>query len=134
VSGFSALATVASSYIFGFEYTPNNKFVWDGGTGIALSLDGFNFATNDPSLYFSLFSNDGGLSASTNLSDYQPTNLFSSYGDSANATTIAGITSSLTPAATPVPFDFDPSFGLLALGGVWTARKMIKKSKSVVKK
>jgi len=40
----------------------------------------------------------------------------------------------IAPAPTAVPFDFDPSFGLLALGGVWAARKMIKKSKSVVKK
>lgn len=36
--------------------------------------------------------------------------------------------------ATAVPFDFDPSLGLLALGGVWTIRKMIKKSKSNIEK
>jgi hypothetical protein len=30
-------------------------------------------------------------------------------------------------SATPVPFDFDPSFGVVALGGIWAGRKVIKK-------
>jgi len=32
--------------------------------------------------------------------------------------------------ATPVPFEFDPSFGLVALGGIWAGRKVIKKIKT----
>jgi hypothetical protein len=39
-----------------------------------------------------------------------------------------------TENATAVPFDFDPSLGLLALGGAWGIRKMIKKSKSNIEK
>ncbi len=30
-------------------------------------------------------------------------------------------------SATAVPFDFDPSFGVVALGGIWAGRKVIKK-------
>lgn len=33
-------------------------------------------------------------------------------------------------SATPVPFDFDPSFGVVALGGIWAGRKVIKKIKT----
>ncbi|MEI6328588.1 MAG: hypothetical protein WCP16_05110 [Pseudanabaena sp. ELA645] len=33
-------------------------------------------------------------------------------------------------SAIPVPFDFDPSFGLVALGGIWASRKVIKKIKT----
>jgi hypothetical protein len=36
-------------------------------------------------------------------------------------------------AATPVPFDFDPSFGVVALGGIWAGRKVIKKIKTAKK-
>jgi hypothetical protein len=55
--------------------------------------------------------------------------------DLALSTPVAGggtLTSlSLTPVvATPVPFEFNPSFGILALGGAWAVRKMIQKSKS----
>ena len=37
---------------------------------------------------------------------------------------------SRTFSPTPVPFDFDPSFGLVALGGIWAGRKVIKKIKT----
>lgn len=32
-----------------------------------------------------------------------------------------------TTTATPVPFDFDPTFGLVFLGGAWLVRKGLKK-------
>jgi hypothetical protein len=35
-----------------------------------------------------------------------------------------------TQVATPVPFDFDPSFGVAVLGGGWLLRKHLKKKKS----
>jgi hypothetical protein len=42
--------------------------------------------------------------------------------------TITGVTT--FSSATPVPFDFDPSFGVVALGGIWAGRKVIKKIKT----
>ena len=36
-------------------------------------------------------------------------------------------------SATPVPFDFEPSFGVFALGGIWAGRKVIKKIKTAKK-
>jgi hypothetical protein len=36
-------------------------------------------------------------------------------------------------SATPVPFDFDPSFGVVGLGGIWAGRKVIKKIKTAKK-
>ncbi len=34
------------------------------------------------------------------------------------------------PNATPVPFDFDPSFGVLLLGGAWAGNRALKKFKA----
>ena len=33
-------------------------------------------------------------------------------------------------SATPVPFDFDPSFGVLLLGGAWAGNRALKKFKA----
>ena len=56
------------------------------------------------------FSNNNGVSY---------TNSTINYGFVINAT-----------AATPVPFDFDPSLGVAVLGGGWLLRKHLKKKKS----
>lgn len=53
------------------------------------------------------------------------------YIDNGNVYTLKTPTGGLTfSAATPVPFEFDPSFGLVALGGIWAGRKVIKKIKT----
>jgi hypothetical protein len=109
----------------------DNIFRWDGTTIIGVTINGISFDTpNDVGglASFTLVNNSTG-----SISEFNPSGLFTlsdGIGEGGNV-----ISLSLTPvAATPVPFDFDPNFGLLALGGVWAARKMIKKSKSVVNK
>ena len=110
----------------------DNIFQWDGTTNIGVTVNGLRFITMGNLAY--RLSNGNNNSGS--ISDFNASSLTSEDEQNANGANGGYVTSlSLTPiAATPVPFDFDPSFGLLALGGVWTARKMIKKSKSVVKK
>ena len=62
---------------------------------------------------------------------------YSVYDTTANPlvySSVSGISSNYVYAtateATPVPFDFDPSFGVVALGGIWAGRKVIKKIKT----
>jgi hypothetical protein len=105
----------------------DNLFRWDGTTNILLTYNGISFTT-DSNIY-NFYRGVGGSGTTSADFALSPLRSFDDNTRSVNDV----ITLSLTPA-TPVPFDFDPSFGLLALGGVWTARKMIKKSKSVVKK
>jgi hypothetical protein len=50
-----------------------------------------------------------------------------------NSTYFLGTNSSATTtfsSATPVPFEFDPSFGVVGLGGIWAGRKVTKKIKT----
>jgi hypothetical protein len=123
--------TVNGNAITGLSnyFGADNLFRWDGTTNILLTFNGISFAT--ASNAYNFYSGGGGTTSAdfalSNLASYDENNTISGF----NNVTI----SSLDPiAATPVPFDFDPSFGLLALGGAWTVRKMIKKSKSVVNK
>lgn len=59
---------------------------------------------------------------------------FGNYTLNSSGYELSNITSGTTfSAATPVPFDFDPSFGLVALGGIWAGRKVIKKIKTAKK-
>jgi len=101
---------------------------------MALTGGGIGFTTTSPTpTNFHLFSSVGDPFSSTNLSDYAFTDIVFAYSDGSIIGGSSASSVSLTQA-TPVPFDFDPSFGLLALGGAWTVRKMIKKSKNVVNK
>ena len=54
---------------------------------------------------------------------YQLYNDSSPYSPPTGGTTFSSL-------ATPVPFEFDPSFGVVALGGIWAGRKVIKKIKT----
>ncbi|MEI6429950.1 MAG: hypothetical protein WCO45_16440 [Pseudanabaena sp. ELA607] len=101
--------------------SPDNTFRWDGTTNIGVTGAGISFATD--SIQFNL--NNG---ASGSISDFNPGSI--SVLDP-NFIGTSPTSLSLTPvAATPVPFEFNPSFGMLALGGAWAVRKMIQKSKS----
>ncbi len=125
VTGITGFAN--SNPITGLNNTfgnPDNIFQWDGTTIIGLTGQGISFNTASSSI--NIYNFDTGSITEFNLSSLFAT---STNNDGGFVTSL-----SLTPDATPVPFDFDPSFGLLALGGAWTARKMIKKSKSVVNK
>jgi hypothetical protein len=123
VTGISG--TVNGNAITGLNNTfggADNIFQWDGTTIIGLTGGGISFDTASDS--FNIYNWN-----TQSITEFNPSSLFAGNSDD-----VGDVTSlSLTPA-TPVPFDFDPSFGLLALGGAWTARKMIKKSKSVVNK
>ena len=113
----------------------NNQFKWDGGSNIALTLRGIGFNTADSNSYGIIFGGTGFNNGTFYFADNGNNphiSLDSGFEGSGGNVTASNL--SLTPDATPVPFDFDPSFGLLALGGAWTVRKMIKKSKSVVNK
>ena len=91
----------------------DNIFQWDGTTIIGLTDGGISFDTT--SFSFNIFNFN-----TSSISEFDPSSLAALNNntpyDGGSVTSL-----SLTPA-TPVPFDFDPSFGLLALGGAWTVR------------
>ena len=61
------------------------------------------------------------------VNDYPDYYLPSSGGYRLSSPPTGGTTFS---SASPVPFEFDPSFGVVALGGIWAGRKVIKKIKT----
>jgi hypothetical protein len=139
VNGF-AITGLNNSLVSLGNNPANNQFKWDGGNNIALTYDGIAFNAADSNSYFlsyngSGFSNGTFYFANNALGGSPESNTHASSDSGFNSGgNVTASNLSLTPDVTPVPFDFDPSFGLLALGGVWTVRKMIKKSKSVVNK
>ncbi len=98
--------------------TPDNKFQWDGATGILLSDQGiafYNSASEVNNLY-----ELGGLS---NYFDLTTGGAGSSGGNGKNVSA-----SSLTPTAVPWETDALPVIGstILFAGGVWAKRKFAK--------
>ena len=91
-NGSSALVSAISSY-----NGANNKFVWDGGTAIALDFSGISFTDANAENY-QVFAFGGG--AGTTLSDFSTTNLAV---DNTAGTNGDITSSSLTPAAVPEP-------------------------------
>jgi hypothetical protein len=117
-NGISALVSAISPY-----NTADNKFVWDGGTAIALTVNGISFTDANAQAY-NVYSGGGGTG--TALSDFSTNSLAVQNTAGTNGTVTS---SSLTPA-TAVPWETDalPVIGstILFAGGLWAKRKFAK--------
>ena len=120
-NGNSALVSAISSY-FGIA---DNKFVWDGGTAIALTGNGIAFTDANAQAY-DVFSDVGGTG--TALSDFKTNNLIAAN----TANTDGSVTSSSLTSATAVPWETDalPMIGSVILVGLgfWAKNKFAKPS------
>ena len=106
--------------IFSYGLVYDNKFVWDGGTAIALpNAPGISFF--EPTGYYSVYSQAGGTG--TTLSSFNTTGL--SVG--ASGSTSGDITSSSLTPATAVPWETDAlsvlGSTILFAGGLWARNK-----------
>jgi hypothetical protein len=132
ISGVQDNATTSSGLIATVLSTPDGQN--QGRTFSSLASNGGGNITvsggviTSVGLYFrgsNINSNDGLILGSGNF--YPGYNV----NDSAyTLETASSATTTFSPSATPVPFDFDPSFGVVALGGIWAGRKVIKKIKT----
>ena len=115
----------SSNSIGNFTFTPKptTPFTFLANTRYWLSLDltagnGVSWQVNNPSI------TPIGVATS-------PAAVFSTTGALATGTSTAFNSFDIqATVATPVPFDFDPSFGVAVLGGGWLLRKHLKKKKS----
>jgi hypothetical protein len=111
-----------------FTFIPTSTFTFRADTRYWLLVD-----NNAPDLFWN--SNDD---AATNTPIGISGIIFEGYQASqdngSNYFNGNGVTNAFdiqaTQVATPVPFDFDPSFGVAVLGGGWLLRKHLKKKKS----
>jgi hypothetical protein len=111
-------AVSATSTLYGAD----NKFVWDGGTAIALTSNGILFRDVNGDFY-SVSSTNGG--SDTTLGAFSTTALYVSipFGASGDITS-----SSLTPTAVPWETDTLSLIGstVLFAGGLWARNKFAK--------
>jgi hypothetical protein len=107
-----------------FTFTPTSTFTFLADTRYWLLVDvtagNFRWVTTSPN--------------TTPTSDIGVTNIAYSVSTNNGVNYTSGNASSgfviNATAATPVPFDFDPSLGVAVLGGGWLLRKHLKKKKS----
>ena len=100
-----------------------NEFVWDGTTGIALSVGGIGFS--DSSNSYNLYNRNGSIFSDT-PADFSSSGLGTVIN---NADTSGDLTiSSLTPAAVPWETDALPVIGSTVLFGLglWAKKKFAK--------
>jgi hypothetical protein len=118
-NGSSALVSALGSY-----GGADNKFVWGGGTAIALTVNGISFTDANAEIYNLYF---GSIEPGTVLGDFSTNNL--NVANTANTGGTNVTSSSLTPA-TAVPWETDalPVIGstILFAGGLWAKRKFAK--------
>jgi hypothetical protein len=109
-----------------FTFNPQSTFTFLDDTRYWLLVDvtsgNFSWSQNP-----SGDANPTGISGITDIGYQGSDNNGGTY--SANST-LSAFNIDVTEVATPVPFDFDPSFGVAVLGGGWLLRKHLKKKKS----
>jgi len=117
-NGSSALVSAISPY-----NSADNKFVWGGGTAIAVTTNGISFTDANAEIYNLYFGSSG---PGTVLGDFDTNNLFVTN----TAGTDGSVTSSSLTPATPVPWETDalPVIGstILFAGGLWARNKFAK--------
>jgi hypothetical protein len=115
----------SSDTVNNFTFTPTSTFTFLADTRYWLLVDatagGYNWRRNNPSI------TPTGISGITSNGYQRSTNNGGSYS---NFPFSYSFDIQATQVATPVPFDFDPSFGVAVLGGGWLLRKHLKKKKS----
>lgn len=122
----------ASNAINLFTFTPTSTFTFLADTrywlkvGAEATSGSFNWMNNGQG-----FTNDPtGISGLT-YDGYLQYNIHILEGDPYVASTNRpAFDIQVNQVATPVPFDFDPSFGVAVLGGGWLLRKHLKNKKS----
>jgi hypothetical protein len=111
----------SSDTVNNFNFTPTSTFTFLADTRYWLLADAtagsYDWKANTPAI------TPTGISGITLSGNQFSTNNGTSYSTS-------GVLNSFDIQATPVPFDFDPSFGVAVLGGGWLLRKHLKKKKS----
>jgi hypothetical protein len=118
----------SSDTVNNFTFTPTSTFTFLADTRYWLLVDrttatvgSYSWRVSNPSITptgISGITSNGYQSSGNNGTDYSNSSFFNSFDIQ------------VTEAATAVPFDFDPSFGVAFLGGGWLLRKHLKKKKS----
>jgi hypothetical protein len=114
----------SSDTVNNFTFAPTSTFTFLANTRYWLLVDAtagdYTWMGNSPNITptgFSGITSNGYQASPNNGTTYFTSTVFNPFDIQATV-------------ATPVPFDFDPSFGVAVLGGGWLLRKHLKKKKS----
>ncbi|MEI6427798.1 MAG: choice-of-anchor R domain-containing protein [Pseudanabaena sp. ELA607] len=109
----------SSNTINDFIFTPTSTFTLKADTRywlrVSATSGNYNWLGNNPP------------TTPTGIAVVESYQVSSNNGSSYSSSTNLNI---LDIQATPIPFDFDPSFGVAVLGGGWLLRKHLKKKQS----